>query len=58
MGGWISESNDIGFRPVRMKKAEGTVLEAVAQPEPEETGTGSRSATARSPRRGLFGGKR
>jgi formylglycine-generating enzyme required for sulfatase activity len=41
-------SHNIGFRPVRVKKAEGTVLEAVAQPEPE--------AGARSPRRGLFGG--
>jgi len=37
-----------------MKKAEGTVLEAVAQPEPDQT-LGS-SATARSPRRSLFGG--
>jgi len=44
----------IGFRPVRTKKAQVTEPPSVAQPESDQT-LGS-SATARSPRRGLFGG--
>ncbi len=50
----MSENSIIGFRPVRMKKAERTEPGAVAQPEPDQTLTSS--ATAQSPRRGLFGG--